>query len=130
MNHTTMPSMKLLIATYLFTSISVLNTAAQKSVVIDSVSAYIGQNVTVCSKVYGTHVTNGEKPVTYLNLGAAYPDQKLTVVIFQKDRPNFPPSPEDYYRLKEVCVTGMLKLYKDKPEMILSDKSMISVTEH
>jgi hypothetical protein len=100
---------------------------AQRKISIDSISAYIGQTVTVCSKVFSTHNTKGEKPVIYLNLGASFPDQKLTLVIFQKDRPNFPSSPEEYYNLQEVCATGKLKEYKGKAEMILSSQSEIKI---
>ena len=100
---------------------------AQNKISIDSISTYIGQTVTVCSKVFSTHITKGEKPVTYLNLGAAYPDQKLTLVIFQKDRPNFPSSPDEYYNLQEVCATGKLKEYKGRAEMIISNQDQIQI---
>lgn len=121
---------KILLATVLCFSFIIFRATAQQKIHIDSIAAYIGQNVTVCSKVFGTHVTKGEKPVTYLNLGAAYPDQKLTLVIFQKVKPNFPSSPEDYYNLQEVCVTGLIKLYKNKPEIILSDKNQIMIAKN
>ncbi len=100
---------------------------AQNKISIDSISVYIGKNVTVCSKVFSTHITKGEKPVTYLNLGAAFPDQKLTLVIFQKERPNFPTAPEEYYNLQEVCVTGNLNLYKDKPQIIIKSPNEIVI---
>lgn len=122
-----MPYIKPLISTALFAILFVFSATAQQKIQIDSVGAYIGQKVTVCSKVFGTHVTKGEKPVTYLNLGAAYPNQKLTLVIFQKDKPNFPPTPEEYYNLQEVCATGKLKEYKGRAEMILSKKDEIEI---
>ena len=103
---------------------------AQMKISIDSISAYIGQNVTVCSKILSTHITKGEKPVTYLNLGAAYPDQKLTLVIFQKDKPNFPSAPEKYYNLQEVCATGVLKTYRSMTEMIISRKDQIQIIKN
>ncbi len=100
---------------------------AQIKISIDSISAYIGQNITVCSKVFSTHITKGEKPVTYLNLGAAYPDHKLTLVIFKKDRTNFSFPPDEYYNLQEVCATGELKTYKSMTEMIISKKDQIEI---
>lgn len=122
-----MPYLRPLISTALFAIFFVFSATAQQKIQIDSVAAYIGQNVTVCSKVFGTHVTKGEKPVTYLNLGAAYPNQKLTLVIFQKDKPNFPSTPEEYYNLQEVCATGKLKDYKGGTEMILSTQTEIRI---
>ena len=110
-----------------FLVISPDTTTAQQQISIDSISAYISQRISDCSKVFGTHVTNSEKPVTYLNLGAAYPDHKLTLVIFQKDKPNFQSSPEEYYNLQEVCATGKLKEYKGKAEMVLNNSSQIVI---
>jgi exonuclease VII large subunit len=94
---------------------------AQTQISIDSVSAYIGKTVKVCDKVAGTFVTKlvppkavGEKPVTYLNLGADYPNTKLTIVIFQKDLINFPFTPSDHYKGMNVCVTGEIGIYKER----------------
>ena len=117
-------SLTLLLGFFLLLSVQGI---AQKKISIDSISAYTGQNITVCSKVFSTHITKGEKPVTYLNLGAAYPDQKLILVIFQKDWPNFSSAPEEYYNLQEVCATGKLKEYKGKAEMVLNNSSQIVI---
>ncbi|HMR89984.1 MAG TPA: hypothetical protein PKD51_17600 [Saprospiraceae bacterium] len=95
---------------------------------IDSVSAYIGQTITVCDKVAGTYVTKGDKPVTYLNLGANFPNSKLTIVIFQKDLTNFPFIPSDHYKGKNVCVTGKVKKYKEKIEVIVSSSDVIVIS--
>ncbi len=94
--------------TRLITVLSVLffttTLSAQTVVSIDSVSAYIGKTVKVCSKVAGTYVTKGNKPHTYLNLGADFPISKLTIVIFQKDLINFPFVPSDHYKGQNICV--------------------------
>ena len=98
---------------------------AQRQISIDSIAAYMGQNVTVCSRVYGTHVTKGEKPVTFINLGADYPTQKLTIVIFHKDAVNFTFVPSDHYKNQNVCVTGELSLYKERPQIIIRNEAQI-----
>jgi len=108
---------------YLFSNILF----SQTQIPIDSVSAYIGQHVKVCDKVAGTFVTKGEKPVTYLNLGADYPNNKLTIVIFQKDLPNFPISSSDYYKNQNVCVTGMAAEYKGKPQIVAKFRDQIEI---
>jgi len=59
---------------------------AQTRISIDYVNAYMGQKVEVCSKVYGVKAT---EKITFINLGAAFPNAPLTVVIFAKDFPNF-----------------------------------------
>ena len=101
--------------------------SAQTEISIDSVSTYIGKTVKVCDKVAGTFVTKGEKPVTYLNLGADYPNTKLTIVIFQKDLVNFPLKPSDHYKGQNVCVTGEIKQYKEKIEIIANKPEQIKV---
>jgi hypothetical protein len=100
---------------------------SQTQISIDSVSAYYGKTVKVCDKVAGTFVTKGEKPVTYLNLGADYPNSKLTIVIFQKDLINFPFPPVYHYKGIDVCVTGKIKKYKEKLEIITNGPEQIEV---
>ena len=104
----------LIIGLFLFSNILF----SQTQIPIDSVSAYIGQHVKVCDKVVGTFVTKGEKPVTYLNLGADYPNNKLTIVIFHKDLINFPITPSDHFKGMNVCVIGEISTYKDKVQII------------
>lgn len=112
----------------LFVATFCLATSAQQRISIDSLSSHIGQTVTVCSKVFGTYITKGEKPVTFLNLGANYPTQKLALVIFQKDLANCTFHPAEYFNLKEVCATGELKLYKERLEIIISITDQIIIT--
>lgn len=111
-----------------FTSILFPNfLAVQTQIPIDSVSSYIGKIVKVGDKVYGTHVTKGYKPVTYLNLGADYPNNKLTIVIFQKDLTNFPFTPFDHYKGMNVCVTGEVGTYKEKVQIIVYKQEQIEI---
>ena len=106
-------------------AISIYSSAfCQNKIPVDSVSKHIGDSVTVCSKVYG--VKSLEK-VTFINVGAAYPNSPLTIVIFAKDIPNFKGTIESLYADKNICVTGLLKLYKDKPEIIISYPGQILI---
>jgi len=100
---------------------------SQTQIPIDSVSTYIGKTVKVCDKVAGTFVTKGEKPVTYLNLGADYPNTKLTIVIFQKDIINFPITPSDHYKGMNVCVTGEIGIYKERYQIIVNMPNQIEI---
>jgi aspartyl/asparaginyl-tRNA synthetase len=80
-----------------------------------------GQKVTVCSKVYG--VKSLEK-VSFINLGANYPNSLLTIVIFAGDKANFKEPLESLYTDKNICVTGTLKEYNNKPEISIRDSSL------
>lgn len=110
----------------LLISISTL-ISAQTEISIDSVSYYKDKVVTVCDRVAGTFVTKGDKPVTYLNLGADFPLTKLTVVIFQKDLIKFPSSPLEYYKTKNVCVTGEVGVYKERYQIIANKPEQIVI---
>lgn len=90
---------------------------AQTKIPVESVSSHIGEKVTVCSEVFG--VKSFDK-VTFINVGAKYPNAPLTIVIFKKDLANFKETPEKLFGNQPICVTGTLKEYKGKAEIIVS----------
>jgi hypothetical protein len=113
----------------LFVSILLAGTSSKtlaQTISTDSVANYIGKTVKVCDKVYGTHVSKGEKKVTSLNLGADYPSQKLTVVIFESDLSKFSYKPEIFLKDKNVCVKGKVMTYKEKPQIIVNDPANLT----
>jgi len=93
--------------------------AAPLVIEIGTAAQHINGYITTCAKVYGYKTLDN---MTLVNLGAAYPDQLLTLVL-QGD------AKEAYKGLdgQQVCVTGSLVLYKDKPEMIITDPKMIGI---
>lgn len=101
---------------------------SQTVIAIDSVSTHIGDSATVCSKVFSTRfVATAENTPTFLNLGAGYPNQKLTLVIWADVRKRFVNAPEEYLQDKSICVTGKLELYKGRPQMVIKDPSQIKL---
>ena len=100
---------------------------AQKLVPIDSISTHIGENIKVCDKVAGTFLTTSEKPLTYLNLSADFPNTKLTIVTFHKDLINFPHTPSDHYKGMNICITRELTIYKDRPQIIASTTDKMEI---
>jgi DNA/RNA endonuclease YhcR with UshA esterase domain len=98
-----------------------------QTVPLDSVINYEGKTITVCSKVQSTYVTKGEKKTTYLNFGQPYPNTTFTVVIFEADLPNFKYTPSDFLKEKNVCITGKVKIYKGKPEIIVNKEDQIKI---
>lgn len=110
----------LLIAAFLFISHLLL---AQPKIPVDSAAFYVGKKVTVCSEVYEVKSTD---KITFINLGKAYPNSPLTIVIFAKDRASFSETPEKLYGNKPICVTGIIKEYKDKAEIVVNTQDEIS----
>jgi hypothetical protein len=58
-------------------------------------------------------------------MGAQYPDSPLTIVIWDSLRSKFSYKPEEKFNNKEICVTGKIELYKDKPEIVLQEQGQI-----
>ncbi|MEI8059816.1 MAG: hypothetical protein WCG67_06620 [Ferruginibacter sp.] len=81
---------------------------AQNKVEVDSAAKHMGEKVTICTKVFG--VKSLDK-LTFINVGAAYPQSPLTIVIFAKDLSNFKDLPETLYNNKHVCITGKIEDY-------------------
>jgi hypothetical protein len=89
---------------------------------------HIGELVTVCGKIFSAkYLPNSTNQPTLLNLGGHFPNQLLTVAIFETDRKNFPFKPEEYYPNLQVCVTGKLVEYKGMPEIIVQSVDQIKL---
>ncbi len=92
-----------------------------------SVSALAKDSIsTYCEKVYGGKYF-AKTGTTLLNLGAAFPDHKMTVVIKGADRAKFKGAPETILDGKTVCITGKIIQYNGKPEIIVTDPGQIKV---
>jgi micrococcal nuclease len=113
--------------------VAAASTAAQSSDVpsipIAEASHHIGEVATVCGQVAGAAYFGSVKGTpTFLNLGRAYPDQLLTVVIWGSDRSRFPKPPENLFDGESICVTGEIESYRGKPEIVVDDPGQIVVT--
>jgi hypothetical protein len=92
---------------------------APLSIDIHDAAKHIDDVVNTCAKVYGYKTLEN---MTLVNLGAAYPDQLLTVVLRGDAK--------DAYKGLDgqmVCVTGKVVNYKDKPEIVVTDPKQIGV---
>ncbi len=105
-----------------------LTAAAQKEIKIDELDKHIGDSVTVCTKIYGGVFLDRSKGTpTLLNAGGTYPGSPLTVYIGTEARAQFKEAPEIFFKEKEVCITGKLILYKEKPEIIIYDEKQLVI---
>lgn len=84
---------------------------------------HYGEYATVEGTVVATH--NSGK-ACFLNF---HPDYKryFTAVIFASAFSRFPANPENYYSGKKVRVSGYIKEYEGKPEVILNNPSQIEI---
>jgi len=88
------------------------------------------------AKHYGEFCTVEGTIVTTHNSGKAcflnfHPDWKkyFTAVIFANRFSQFPPNPERYYQSKKVQVTGYIKEYRGKAEIIVESPVQIRVLD-
>ena len=95
-------------------------TAQENTITAADAIKYVGQKATVCGIVASATFSSRSKgQPTFLNLDQPYPRQNFTAVIWGKDRGYFSSPPEIAYRGKRICVTGLVELYKGKPEIIV-----------
>jgi hypothetical protein len=86
----------------------------------EEVINYVGQIVSVCDTITSSkYLPNSDAKITLLNMGKPFPDHSFTVVIDGEARKNFPFKPEDEYLYKVVCVSGVVKLFKGKPQIYI-----------
>lgn len=83
---------------------------------------YVGKNVTACGNVNAVKETSSS---VFINMGSKYPKSELTLVIFKKDRDNFPADIESFLKGKNIAVNGEVELYKDKVEIKITKQSDI-----
>jgi micrococcal nuclease len=84
--------------------------------------AYCNQYVIVEGTIVNTHNTG---TVCFLNFHTNY--LYFTAVIFACDFSGFPNSPETYYLGKKVQIIGIIKEYKNSPEIIMKTPDQIRI---
>ena len=102
---------------------SPVHAAAVQTVAPETASSHLGETVTVKGAVADVHTARSG--VTFIDIGGRYPHNAFTAVIFSEDAAKFP----DVGALagKVVEITGRIRLYKGKPEIILSAASQLKV---
>lgn len=119
---------KIIIAIALF--IGLFSSLKAQNIKPDEAANHIGETVTVCGKIFGgKFFDRSESKITLLNMGAAFPKSPLTIVISGDDRKNFKSAPEEFYSEKTVCVKGVVKEYKGKPQIFIKTEEDITVQE-
>ena len=100
----------------------------QTEINIDSAARHEAEIVKVCTKIYGgKYLASSKTHPTFLDAGASYPHQKLTILIWGDKRSNFKNPPETFYTNKNVCIIGKITMYKDKPEIIINSEDQITI---
>lgn len=83
--------------------------------------AHVGQSVTVQGIVSDVHVTSSG--MGFIDMGGRYPHNAFTGVIFSEDAGKF--ANLEALEGRTVAISGMVKLYRGKPEIILKDAGQL-----
>lgn len=98
---------------------------AEQKLSATEAAQHIGEHATVCGAVASTRYAQRSKgQPTFLNLDQPYPNQIFTVVIWGEDRSKFG-APEEKYTGKRVCVSGDIREYRGRPEVIATSPAQI-----
>lgn len=89
-----------------------------------------GKTITVCGTVSSARYLGestgrpGNRNPTFLNFGGRFPNHDFSGVIFEDNREKFG-EPEKTCLNKEVCITGKIQMFRNKPEMILTEPGQL-----
>ncbi len=94
----------------------------------DDAAKRVGDSITVCGKIFGGRYfeTSNGSP-TLLNMGAPFPASPLTIMVPGEVRNKMGYAPEIQLKDKNVCITGRIQLFKDKPEIIIYNSSQLKL---
>jgi hypothetical protein len=128
----TLTETSLIVITQPMTQTSVSSAIAQKwlnpsdpSVISwTDASKYVGKTKTVEGTIVRTFRSSTN--TIFLNFHDPYQGY-FCGVIFASDLSSFQFKPEDFYRGKEVRISGLIKLYQGSPEIIVENPSQIEV---
>jgi hypothetical protein len=96
---------------------------SQTKIPLDSVNKYIGKEVEITDTIAQVKIAS---KAFYLHFAGKYPNNKFSAVIYDIDFANFP----DRLKWKEgkvATITGTVRLYHDKPRIILADTNQITI---
>ncbi|MDA2918721.1 DNA-binding protein [Desulfobacterota bacterium AH_259_B03_O07] len=111
----------------LFFSFLCISSYAQ-NITPEDASNYVGETKTICGKVASSkYAVKSRGSPTFLNLNKPYPNHIFTVVIWGSDRHKFKNSPELFYKGENICVTGLINIYRGKPQIIVDKPSQIEI---
>ena len=100
---------------------------AQTKIKLDKVSKHINDSVIVCGTVADVrYFENSDRQPTFLNIGAKYPNQAITIVIWGETRKLFSGKIEDLLN-KTICITGRIIVFKERPEIVIENVEQIQI---
>ena len=88
-----------------------------------------GQLSKVCGKIVHTYIYKSAKSeLVFLNMGGKFPNHEFTGLIrYSSNRDNFISRPDIKYENKFVCISGVITMYKKKPQIQIDFENQIEI---
>ena len=100
----------------------------QTKISLEEVKQHIGDSVAVCGRVFGGRFLESSNGTpTLINIGGAYPNELLTIVIFGDNRARFKDKPEESWKDKTICIKGKISEFRGKPQIVISDPAQVEL---
>jgi hypothetical protein len=101
---------------------------SQTTIKLEYVFKHVGDSVKVCGRVYGIRFLETAKvQPTFINMGGAFPNQLLTVVIWSDVRKTFETVSEELFKDKEICVVGKVELFRERAQVVVREKGQVVI---
>jgi len=98
--------------------------APPQTIVAAEAKAHVGQTVVIDAIVGGVHRAASGRTVL-IDMNGRFPNNALTAVIFQSDVTKF--ANLEALSGKPVRITGTIKLYNGRPEIVLNNPSQLKL---
>jgi hypothetical protein len=96
----------------------------------DDAAQHVGEVQTVQATVADTaFLAKSKDQPTFLNLDRPFPSHTLTVLIPGQARSKFASAPEEYYKGKQILVTGKIETRGQKYQIVVSDPAQVKVVD-
>ena len=91
----------------------------------------VGKLRAVCGKVQSTYInSNTASQRIYLNMGREYPNHTFTGLIwYSSNKDNFDGRPDKKYKKKNICISGVISTFNEKPQIQIDFENQIEVRQ-
>ena len=91
----------------------------------------VGKLRTVCGKVQSTYInSNTASQRIYLHMGREYPNHTFTGFIwYSSNKDNFEGRPDKKYKKKDICISGVITTFNEKPQIQIDFENQIELRE-
>ena len=97
-----------------------------------SLSGYDLIEIPVCGKVQSTYINaNTSSQRIYLNMGREYPNHTFTGLIwYSSNKDNFDGRPDKKYKKKNICISGVITTFNNKPQIQIDFENQIKIRDN